>query len=55
MTALGKKLFLSLFVLARMGLKRLPEDNRLKRWRPGGWCHQGVSGPAETAGVVDGA
>ena len=34
-TALGKKLSLSLFVLARMDLKRLPEGNRLKRWKPG--------------------
>ena len=30
-TALGKKLSLSLFVLARMDLKRLPEGNRSKR------------------------
>ena len=34
-TAFGKKLSLSLFVLASMDLKRLPEGNRLKRWKPG--------------------
>ena len=34
-TALGKKLSLRLFVLVRMDLKRLPEGNRLKRWKPG--------------------
>ena len=34
-TAFGKKLSLSLFVLARMDLKRLPEGNKLKRWKPG--------------------
>ena len=36
--SLGKKLSLSLFVLAHMDLKRLPEGNRLKRWKPDGWC-----------------
>ena len=34
-TAFGKKLSLSLFVLASMDLKHLPEGNRLKRWKPG--------------------
>ena len=34
-TALGKKLYLSLFLQACTDLKRLPEGNRLKRWKPG--------------------
>lgn len=53
--ALGKKLSPSLFVLARMDLKHLPEGSRLKKMVTGvADVLQDVSGPAETTGVIDG-